>query len=134
MWDFGLLDRDLCGEARAEHLTRSASHRGRRLRVAKADLTWSRCRALRLLRLRIGPPNALEEERDRHAQHLAQLIEPAGAYAVFGLESSRYRAARQMLLDYWADQIVEIADDGELDPRDRQIRTRTRTHKDAAIA
>ena len=38
----------------------------------------------------------------------------------------RYRAARQMLLEYWADQIVDIADDGELDPRDRQIRTGVR--------
>jgi len=38
----------------------------------------------------------------------------------------RYRAARQMLLEYWADQIIEIADDGELDPRDRQIRTSVR--------
>jgi hypothetical protein len=38
----------------------------------------------------------------------------------------RYRSARQMLLEYWADQIVDIADDGELDPRDRQIRTAVR--------
>ena len=38
----------------------------------------------------------------------------------------RYRAARQMLMEYWADQIVDIADDGELDPRDRQIRTAVR--------
>jgi hypothetical protein len=30
-------------------------------------------------------PNGFEEERDRHAQHLAQLIEAAGAYAVFSL-------------------------------------------------
>ena len=35
----------------------------------------------------------------------------------------RYRAARLLLMDYWADQIVDIADDGDLDPRDRQIRT-----------
>jgi hypothetical protein len=34
----------------------------------------------------------------------------------------RYRAARLLLMDYWADQIVDIADDGTLDPRDRQIR------------
>jgi hypothetical protein len=40
--------------------------------------------------------------------------------------SERYRAARQMLLEYWADQIVDIADDSELDPRDRQIRTGVR--------
>jgi hypothetical protein len=38
----------------------------------------------------------------------------------------RYRAARQLLLEYWADQIVDIADDGDLDPRDRQIRTGVR--------
>ena len=37
--------------------------------------------------------------------------------------SDRYRAARQLLLEYWSDEIVSIADDGELDPRDRQIRT-----------
>ena len=35
----------------------------------------------------------------------------------------RYRVARLPLMDYWADQIVDIADDGDLDPRDRQIRT-----------
>jgi hypothetical protein len=35
----------------------------------------------------------------------------------------RYRAARQMLLEYWADQILDIADDEESDPRSRQIRT-----------
>src|ERR1700731_1780761 len=38
----------------------------------------------------------------------------------------RYRAARLLLIDYWADQIVDIADDGHLDPRDRQIRTGVR--------
>ena len=38
----------------------------------------------------------------------------------------RYRAARLLLMDYWADEIVDIADDGELDPRDRQIRTSVR--------
>lgn len=38
----------------------------------------------------------------------------------------RYRAARLLLMDYWCDQIVDIADDGELDPRDRQIRTGVR--------
>ena len=38
----------------------------------------------------------------------------------------RYRAARQMLLEYWADQIVDIADDEESDPRSRQIRTGVR--------
>ena len=38
----------------------------------------------------------------------------------------RYRAARLLLMEYWADEIVDIADDGELDPRDRQIRTSVR--------
>ena len=38
----------------------------------------------------------------------------------------RYRAARQMLLEFWADQILDIADDEESDPRSRQIRTGTR--------
>ena len=38
----------------------------------------------------------------------------------------RYRAARQMLLEYWADQILDIADDEESDPRSRQIRTGVR--------
>src|ERR1700724_1375822 len=38
----------------------------------------------------------------------------------------RYRAAGLLLMDYWADQIVDIADDGDLDPRDRQIRTGVR--------
>src|SRR5580704_5963770 len=38
----------------------------------------------------------------------------------------RYRAARLLLMDYWADQIVDIADDAQLDPRDRQIRTSVR--------
>lgn len=38
----------------------------------------------------------------------------------------RYRAARQMLLEYWADHILDIADDEESDPRSRQIRTGVR--------
>ena len=38
----------------------------------------------------------------------------------------RYRVARLLLMDFWADQIVDIADDGDLDPRDRQIRTGVR--------
>jgi hypothetical protein len=38
----------------------------------------------------------------------------------------RYRAARLLLMDFWADQIVDSADDGTLDPRDRQIRTSVR--------
>src|SRR5947209_3203729 len=39
---------------------------------------------------------------------------------------TRYRAARQLLLEYWSDEIVAIADDTELDPRDRQVRVHTR--------
>ena len=38
----------------------------------------------------------------------------------------RYRAARLLLLEAWADQIVDIADEADLDPRDRQIRVHTR--------
>ena len=38
----------------------------------------------------------------------------------------RYRAARLLLMDYWADEIVDIADDAQLYPRDRQIRTNVR--------
>ena len=38
----------------------------------------------------------------------------------------RYRAARQILLEYWSDEIVSIADDEECDPRSRQIRTGVR--------
>jgi hypothetical protein len=38
----------------------------------------------------------------------------------------RYRAARSLLLEAWADQIVDIADEADLDPRDRQIRVHTR--------
>jgi hypothetical protein len=30
--------------------------------------------------------------------------------------------ASELQLDYWADEIVELADRGELDPRDRQVR------------
>ena len=38
----------------------------------------------------------------------------------------RYREARQFLLEFWADQILDIADDEESDPRSRQIRTGVR--------
>jgi hypothetical protein len=38
----------------------------------------------------------------------------------------RYRAARQLLLEAWADQIVDIADQADLNPRDRQVRCDTR--------
>lgn len=41
----------------------------------------------------------------------------------FGL---RYRQARDLQLDAWSDLIVDVADDGELDPRDRQVRIETR--------
>jgi hypothetical protein len=40
--------------------------------------------------------------------------------------TERYRAARFLLMEYWSDEIIAIADDGELDPRDRQIRTSVR--------
>ncbi len=40
--------------------------------------------------------------------------------------AERYRAARILLMEYWSDEIVAIADDGQLDPRDRQIRTSVR--------
>jgi Bacteriophage Sf6, terminase small subunit-like len=46
-------------------------------------------------------------------------------WAVRGFDQ-RYRAARQMLLEFWADQILDIADDEETDPRSRQIRTGVR--------
>ena len=48
--------------------------------------------------------------------------------------SDRYRAARQLLLEYWADQIVDIADDEESDPRSRQIRTGVRQWLMAKLA
>jgi hypothetical protein len=38
----------------------------------------------------------------------------------------RYRAARLLVLEAWADQIVDIADEAGLDPRDRQVRVHTR--------
>src|ERR1700720_1567680 len=38
----------------------------------------------------------------------------------------RYRAARLLLMDYWADELIDIADDEESDPRSRQIRTGVR--------
>src|SRR3954453_15720833 len=40
--------------------------------------------------------------------------------------SACYRLAREIQLDYWADEIVHLADNGELDPRDRQVRIDTR--------
>jgi len=38
----------------------------------------------------------------------------------------RYRAARLLLVEFWADQIIDIADEPDLDPRDRQVRVHTR--------
>ena len=39
---------------------------------------------------------------------------------------TRYRMARELQLEFWSDQIVEIADSADLDPRDRQVRIDTR--------
>jgi hypothetical protein len=39
---------------------------------------------------------------------------------------ARYRLARELQLEFWADQIVAIADEGDRDPRDRQVRIDTR--------
>ena len=36
--------------------------------------------------------------------------------------AERYRAARQMLLEYWSDEIVAIADDAELEALERRGR------------
>jgi len=38
----------------------------------------------------------------------------------------RYREARALQLEFWADEIVDLADRGDLDPRDRQVRIDTR--------
>src|ERR1700730_12709917 len=35
---------------------------------------------------------------------------------------ARYRQARMLMLESWADEIVDIADEADRDPRDRQIR------------
>lgn len=37
--------------------------------------------------------------------------------------ADRYRSARLLLMEFWSDQIVDMADESELDPRDRQICT-----------
>ena len=39
---------------------------------------------------------------------------------------ARYRHARDQLLEYWSDEIVDLADRDDLDPRDRQVRIDTR--------
>lgn len=35
---------------------------------------------------------------------------------------ARYRQARLLQLDAWADEIIDIADDANRDPRDRHVR------------
>ncbi len=37
-----------------------------------------------------------------------------------------YRQARDLQLDFWADEILDIADEANADPRDRQVRIDTR--------
>lgn len=39
---------------------------------------------------------------------------------------SRYRLDRELQLDHWADVIIDIADEGDRDPRDRQVRIEAR--------
>ena len=39
---------------------------------------------------------------------------------------SRYRLARELQLDHWADVIIDIADEADRDPRDRQVRIEVR--------
>ena len=39
---------------------------------------------------------------------------------------SRYRLARELQLDHWADLIIDIADEPDRDPRDRQVRIEAR--------
>jgi Bacteriophage Sf6, terminase small subunit-like len=59
------------------------------------------------------------------ASHIEPVIHGWAVRDVDGF-AERYRAARLLLMEYWSDQIVDIADDPELDPRDRQIRTAVR--------
>jgi hypothetical protein len=40
--------------------------------------------------------------------------------------AARHREARALQLEYWAGEIVDLADRGDLDPRDRQVRIVTR--------
>jgi hypothetical protein len=40
--------------------------------------------------------------------------------------AARHREARASQLEYWADEIVDLADRGDLDPRNRQVRIDTR--------
>src|SRR4051812_36828061 len=39
---------------------------------------------------------------------------------------AQYRIARELQLDYWADEIITIADQEESDPRNRQVRIESR--------
>ena len=39
---------------------------------------------------------------------------------------ARYLLARELQLDHWADLIIDIADEPDRDPRDRQVRIDTR--------
>ena len=39
---------------------------------------------------------------------------------------ARYRLARELQLDHWADLIIDIADEPDRDPRDRQVRIEAR--------
>lgn len=38
---------------------------------------------------------------------------------------AKYRQARLLQLDAWADEIIDIADQANLDPRDRHVRVDT---------
>jgi hypothetical protein len=40
--------------------------------------------------------------------------------------AARYREARALLVERWADEIIEIADDDRLEPNDRRVRVDTR--------
>jgi hypothetical protein len=40
--------------------------------------------------------------------------------------AARHREARALQQEYWADEIVDLADRGDLDPQDRQVRIDTR--------
>jgi hypothetical protein len=40
--------------------------------------------------------------------------------------AARYRQARDLLVEFWSNEIIDLADQTDLDPRDRQIRIDTR--------
>jgi hypothetical protein len=46
----------------------------------------------------------------------------------------RYRLARELQRDHWADVIVDIADESDRDPRDLQFRNDTRKWKKSKLA